>query len=330
MLTAPTSRALYYPYIRVPESPWFTRVLLYWDKVGAIVPYDYIEDPEKLGSYMVGLVREQLVEQIIPGQYLWQVRNFKNAFLAYVDRLRVKASPSCTWPAIHMEKLQDIGDALVNKGLATRRPNPYSPWYNVEPMTASAFMAYLASVLGQLTTEEFYPITEPENLTPFISDNKRSLTQARRIILDAILPSPSEAMEPARLADFKASHSAELRRFRRELEDKIAELSIIQRGKDRERRSKEVAAKLRSEVDELAQRMAGEKKWPRIGFADLCAVTGGGLGTWKAVIDHDIKFGLAGAALSIAPAVYSAFRGSGLELTNRPLAYAASAKLKFD
>ena len=29
--------AIYYPYIKVPNSAWFTRTLLYWDEVGAIV-----------------------------------------------------------------------------------------------------------------------------------------------------------------------------------------------------------------------------------------------------------------------------------------------------
>lgn len=31
-------KVLYFPYISVPESAWFTRVLLYWDEVGSIVP----------------------------------------------------------------------------------------------------------------------------------------------------------------------------------------------------------------------------------------------------------------------------------------------------
>ena len=34
--------ALYFPYIKVPKSAWFTRILLYWDKVGAIIPSDYV------------------------------------------------------------------------------------------------------------------------------------------------------------------------------------------------------------------------------------------------------------------------------------------------
>jgi len=39
---------IYFPYIRVPESPWLTQMLLYWDQLSSIVPYDFIADPESL------------------------------------------------------------------------------------------------------------------------------------------------------------------------------------------------------------------------------------------------------------------------------------------
>lgn len=325
------SRALYYPYIRVPKSPWFTRVLLYWDKVGAIVPYDYIQNPDKLGRYMVGLVREQLVEQIIPGQYLWQVKNFKFAFLQYIDAQDFKAKYSGSWPKVHMEKLQEIGDELCKRGLAKKQGTKYSPWYKVEPRTAARFMTYLASVLGQIGEEKFYPITEAsEGLSPFINESARLQFRTRKIILEAILPAPSREIEPARLSDFKAAHKKELRRFRLEVEDKISELSSIARKRDRDRRTRDIVKYLRAEVDELANRMSEEKKWPKIGFADFCAVVGSGVSAWKAVLDQDFAFGLTGVAVSLAPAVYNAFRGSEFQLADQPLAYAASAELVFD
>jgi hypothetical protein len=50
-------KVLYFPYIRVPDSEWFTQVLLYWDEVGSIVPYEYVYSPEKLGPHMRELVQ---------------------------------------------------------------------------------------------------------------------------------------------------------------------------------------------------------------------------------------------------------------------------------
>lgn len=52
---------LYFPMIRPPESAWFSRVLLYWDKIGTIMPAQYSEDHEFLGAYTSGLLREGLL-----------------------------------------------------------------------------------------------------------------------------------------------------------------------------------------------------------------------------------------------------------------------------
>ncbi len=331
MSTAKPSSVLYYPYINVPQSPWFTQVLLYWDRVGAIVPYEYIQEPDKLGPYMVGLVREHLVEQVIPGMYLWQIKNFEKAFLDHVDAQKLRANYQPTWPKIHMEKLQGLGDALSQRGLARKHgKEEYSPWYKVEPKVADSFMAYLASALGQLAEERFYPITQDsESLSMFIDKSIRSRFATRKIVLDAILPAPSGEIEAGRLAEFKAAHKEELRRFRLLVEDKISELSLIGRERDRQMRSREVSSDLRSEVDELANRMNEQHNWPRIGFADFCAVAGSGIGIWEAVRNHSLTFGLTSAALSLAPVVRNAFRGSDLHLEDRPLAYAASTKLSF-
>src|SRR5437773_4200037 len=221
--------------------------------------------------------------------------------------------------------MNSVNEAWPRNRMASTRHG-----YRVEPRTAAMFMAYLASVLGQIANEKFYPITEPENLSPFINETARSPLRTRKIILDAILPAPSRAIEPARLADFKAAHTQELKRFRLEVEDKISELSTILRKRDRDRRSRDIAENLRPQIDELTRRMREAKKWPKIGFADFCAVVGSVLSTWKAVLDHDLLFGLTGVTVSLAPVVYNAFRGSHLKLADRPLAYAASAKLAFD
>ena len=42
--------ALYFPYIRVPETPWFSQVLLYWDAAAAIVPGGMQDYEAQLGS----------------------------------------------------------------------------------------------------------------------------------------------------------------------------------------------------------------------------------------------------------------------------------------
>ncbi len=184
---------LYYPYIRVPETPWFSRVLLYWDSVGSIVPGDYLEEPGRLGPYMQSLVKEGLVRQVVPGYYLGMVPNFKDAFLNYLDnrpkdKERKKReeffrihSESLRGDDIHMKKLQDLGEELVKRGIARKQKQEDSPWYEVEQGVARDFMAYLAGVLGQTagqfaSDEEFYPITdEYKHLRTFVPKNFREI-----------------------------------------------------------------------------------------------------------------------------------------------------------
>ena len=215
--------AIYYPYIRVPDSPWFTRTLLYWDDVGAIVPYEYIEHPELLGSHMVALVRENLVTQVVPGMHLWKVPRFDAAFLDHLDTKDARPlAPSHQWPRVHMEKLQGLAEGLCERGLARKDDSAeYSPWYVIEPDTADDFMAYLAAVLGQIPGErEFVPVTDHIDHVsrfrlPAPSLGRRA--PIRELVLPGLLPSPSATVEAARLAEFKAKHAGELRSFSRVL-----------------------------------------------------------------------------------------------------------------
>lgn len=336
-----SSNALYYPYIQVPESPWFTRVLLYWDRVGAIVPNDYIEDPDRLGSYMVSLVRENLVEQVIPGMHLWRVSNFANAFLEYTDaKYGSFGEPYISdWAAvhagnlggssIHMEKLHDLGAKLCERGMARRDDNDeYSPWFKIEPRIADDFMAYLAGVLGQMPGDaRFSPITNRRtNLDPYVPElpPPDPKYDVRLVLLENILPAPAGSLEAAQLRDFKQQYEEPLRRFRKEVEEEISELASIGDAKLQKMRLEDVTASLRETINEVTARM-GEKNWPQLNFGTLCTVVGSGMTAWKAVLDQDWRFGVTGAALSLAPAVYSAFRGSDVSVCDEPLAYAALA-----
>jgi len=130
------NRVLYFPYIRVPRSTWLTQMLLYWDQVSSIVPYDFIEDPEGLGTFMQELLREELVEQVQPGAYIRDIPRFAEAFGTYLNALgpevearrsRFRAGEASS---LHIEKMQEISRLLVEVGLA--RAAEY-PWFDVEP-----------------------------------------------------------------------------------------------------------------------------------------------------------------------------------------------------
>ena len=201
---------IYYPYIRVPQNEWFTRVLLYWDQVFSVVPMDYASNPSTLGEYMDDLIQEDLVIPIVPGQYIHEIPNFTKAFLDYVDspnypvtqlinnRRRLKTFD------VAMEKLDNIGEELIKRGLARK----YYGCYRIEAYTANQFMAYLAAILGKTPDIQSKPITDTkQNLVSFAPHTGGKLYQdideTRTIILKDILPAPSGYINPIELANFK-------------------------------------------------------------------------------------------------------------------------------
>jgi hypothetical protein len=58
--------ALYFPFIAVPPTAWWTRVVLYWDDVATIVPDAYIRRPELHQPYTLQLIRAGLLHQALP------------------------------------------------------------------------------------------------------------------------------------------------------------------------------------------------------------------------------------------------------------------------
>jgi hypothetical protein len=101
---------------------------------------EYLEDPERLGPYMVSLVREHLVEQVVPGAYLWRAQNFADSFLSFVDaKYGSRRKPyRSDWArvhseklggsTVHMEKLHTLGQKLCERGLAKHgKGDQYSP-----------------------------------------------------------------------------------------------------------------------------------------------------------------------------------------------------------
>ena len=81
------SNVIYFPYIRVPKSVWFTRLLLYWDRVLSITPVDFFENPEALGEHTRSLVERDLVKPIPPRMYTREIENFKSSFENYLNGL---------------------------------------------------------------------------------------------------------------------------------------------------------------------------------------------------------------------------------------------------
>lgn len=78
--------ALYFPYIRVPQSSWFTRVLLYWDNAASIIPASIHDDQQERGDYTSELMRAGLLHAVTPERTLdFQFEAFSNGFLSMLE-----------------------------------------------------------------------------------------------------------------------------------------------------------------------------------------------------------------------------------------------------
>lgn len=318
------NKVLYFPYINVPETEWLTRMLLYWDEVGAIVPYEFIEKPERLSPHMQSLVKAELVRQVIPGIYVYDLPSFEDSFLDYmstlgskIDNRRKQFKKESSVP-IHMEKMRGIGKELAKMGLATPRRGR---WCEVESQTANEFMAYLAACLGQVDRCNSIPITEDTNnisqilysSMPEEMEAEERVAPVRLEILENIFPSPSEPLSVQEIQDFKGKYGQLLSDFRISIEKRIIDISAIP-DPALEKRALEIhLQELSQDVEEIREAMSS-RGWTDIVFGKISSIAAAIPG--------------ASPVIGIINAVYSAFSNSDNKLDNSPLWYAAHAQEK--
>ncbi|AEG15373.1 hypothetical protein Desku_1806 [Desulfofundulus kuznetsovii DSM 6115] len=329
--------ALYFPFIQVPQTRWFTQVLLYWDEVASIVPFEFIYKPEALGPYMRELVKEGLVRQIFPQEYIQNVPRFSESFFEFLDNTPIVRSIRNNfrfrYVEIHIEKLSDIGRELCERGLAYQKN---SSWYFVEENTAIYFMTYLAFVLGQVE-HNFIPVTDYlKNIQiHHMKINKKNLNRMiakNNFIIDfveSILPAPSTSVSPYQIAEFKGRYRDELRRFRQRLESLFINISSIADNSLRQEKIKLARQNFKEEIEELISKM-NANRWQTM-LGSICAITP--LVTELFTMNSlDNYTGLVtNATSSLILAVSGAFQGYRYkqELYRSPLAYAALAHKHF-
>ena len=123
------SGALYFPYISTPDDAWFTRVLLYWDTVGTLVPGGLEEDPKFISPQMAALREENLLQLVSPAFDLATVPNFRDAFAEYLEadeivRSRRDNAELMRFTKVHVFKLGDVAEYLIDQKLARCRDGP--------------------------------------------------------------------------------------------------------------------------------------------------------------------------------------------------------------
>jgi hypothetical protein len=331
---------LYFPYVNVPQSAWFTQVLLYWDRAASIVPRALEQDDSVLSRYMRELRDARLLEFVDPDGELWQHDEaFFSAFFASVDaRSTTGSAKSQSYTRIHTGKMGwRVFSELEDRGLARHDGGPeWEPWWLVEPTTADMYMSYLAGALcgrGVAKGDAAYPVTDTQSAMAAFSakagDLQSRLRDLRYTAIMQALPVPATALPVDEIQDFKQRFADQLTRLRRHLDSKLVDIAALEDAEHRELKARLAVDEIRDEVKMLREQMQ-KRNWPRIVLVGLGGVVGAALAAVSGLVTagtSTLALGLAvgGGLVSTAGPGYQVvemIRSPAFD-KNAPVAYAA-------
>lgn len=330
--------ALYFPYVRVPETPWFTQVLLYWDRAAAIVPSSLVRDGE-VAPYMTDLADQRLLEYIEPDRELsddrWQT--FERAFIELLES-RPRPPDPLVFTKVHSGKLSHrLFYELRERGLAAHAVGPgWESWWLVERGIAAAYMAYLASVISGVR-DSTLPVTDQKRaIGPLGADEpdlERQLASLRYAAVTSALPAPAGPVPAAELRAFKEANADKLVRCRRFLDHRLADLAAEADPYLREVKTAGVLQEIEDEVRTLEESMR-KRHWPRVTLVGFGGVMGAALAVAATAAAGGtalaVGLGVGAGVLQLGAATQAAkdlIKQSRFDPTT-PLAYAAlSARL---
>jgi len=327
--------ALYFPYINVPDGQWFNHILLYWDKVSSIVPTEFVFDPELFSPHMRNLVAAGLVDQIMPGSYIYKIPKFEEAFLEYVDRRLLMGEFSRPMHTInlHLEKMGNIADELVKRRLARRSD---SNWYLVDRWVGDAFMAYLASTLGLLDDIQAAPVTDDLKSLQILDDKEVLLRQSNSVerarvrhqLLEEALPLPDGPIDIDSILYFKNTYGNLRADFRNYIEGACIEIANIRDDLAKQEKITLTKHEIKDKVKDITDAM--RSRWQRISLGSLIPIIGAGTALIaEDRLDHPIV--MTTLSFSLVAAIYQAYEGyrQYQQVLSHPLAYAARVRGHF-
>ncbi len=330
---------LYFPYINLPKTDWTVRTLLYYEKVGSIVPMDFFYEPEKnYDPFMLDLVRQELVVPINPMEKLEHPWELNKPFLDFIQsdgyniNRKRESFDLIKGPVKQLKFLQRIssissqkfdGDlmySLSQLGLARRTKKN---WYAVEKITANYLMAYLASVLaGKMN---MLPTTDKSFSIDFLRQFRRvtyKVSNKRDEILKELIPMPEE-INITKLQKFKYKNLDNLNRFKNVVE----QIALNPIYDDNELLSEKIK-ELKFEKDALTSKM-NESKLGAIFFGTACGIFGAAQGLATAATVGAVVGGLPGFASAIYSALHIEKAEDTFDQTGMKYLSLADKRLRF-
>jgi hypothetical protein len=305
---------LYFPYINLPNTEWTIRNLLYYDKVGSIVPESYNYNPDKYEPFMRKLVQNELVIPINPFTALERIADLDRPFLDFASHPSVTLEQKRKAFKVETERINSVSNqvnlsihrihtqkfnyellySLEKLGLAKRN----GEWYYVEKSIAKHLMVYLSTLIAnkldmRMATDSL------DNLPRRIwSPRMEKNSTQREKILTELIPYPRNINLEA-LLEFKEKHSGLLKIFINTIE----QIVLTKEYDNNEALLTLKIEELKHRKEELANKMA-PRGFKHVVFGTVCGIL-------KGVIAVGIaKTG--GAAVAATPnfanSIYSALK----------------------
>ena len=229
---------LYYPKIAIPDGAWLRQALLYWDRIGSIIPRELdradqdIQDLHTL--YELNVYRSYNPENFIAGDQRLRIE-FEQEFIhiskkpSFWRRLPPPEARRFDSP-IHIAKITDnLSEYIQSKRLAILRDR-YDSWYQFERSAAWLYMSLLAKYMADSAEETTSPGTDFGLFKDFIFQTEKRNFSAScfELTLQDILPVPSQDTPLEKILEFKTKRMDELISFREVIWDIQNELKKSQ------------------------------------------------------------------------------------------------------
>lgn len=229
------TKALYYPYILIPDNLWLRRAILYWDKISPIVPWE-VEQEIPQTHISKELKGYGVLDFIHPEDTLgWgEGRELSEFFLKIVtsEEFLSKIGPPEKRnysSRIHKHKFTDgLLNELRSLDLFKVKEDNYN-WLLFENRTGTIYMGFLASSLANRLDLE--PITDNKSYQNGFLWSQLIPSASPEIfislVLEELLPVPKEEIPVKKLIKFKEKHERELLSFRKLIRDTIKSLGSV-------------------------------------------------------------------------------------------------------
>jgi len=221
---------LYYPEIQIPTSgTWIRKSLLYWDKLGAIVPQSYDDrmDSQMLKRYtpeIECLYKEGIFKPFNP-ETLMRSQNSRQALrdelkeTLYPTKLKKTKTPIVVQRcdvAIYQDKVAyEVFSELKERGLAIGSEDEHGI-YLFEKRTANVYMSLLAKHLALNAPEPTVPSSDSAAELDLMFGNDEKMEPENLIIsphFSDLIPTPNPDVPLRTILKFKKRHEAELIAF---------------------------------------------------------------------------------------------------------------------